>query len=162
MKAHADAAALQKLPRFDYQARTRWGYVEAMRAEDKAGLAELTRALDGTISQKRGEGLTWHEFEFAWDETRFITGSRPGDTDLGINFVFGTRTDGWHRSEAKDRSRRSFTRRAGIGLYWRDGPDSGFIHVESSYLRFTPLKSWWGESHRRTAQALTHQPLDGT
>lgn len=162
LKAHADAAALQKLPRFDYQARTRWGFLDAMRAEDQAGLPELTRALDGELSRKPGEARTWFDFGFAWDETHFITDTRTHDSGLGsINTVFGTRTDSWHRSEAGDHSSRSFTRRAGIGLYWRDGPDSGFIHLESSYLRFTPLKCWWGESHRRTSQALTHQPLAG-
>lgn len=161
LKAHADAAALQKLPRFDYQARTRWGYVEAMRAEDKAGLAELARALDGEISQKSGEGLPWFEFEFAWDETRFITGTRPGDTILGINHRFGTRTDGWSRSEAKDHSRVQFCRTRNIGLYWWAGGIDPGAHVESSYLRFTPQKWWWGEDNRHTNQALTHQPLVG-
>src|SRR4051794_3598656 len=109
-KAHTDAAALRKLPRFDYQARVRWGDVDAMRAEDKAELAELTRALEGPISQKPGEGLTWRESGFAWDETRFITGTRPGDADLNFSSYFGTRTDGWHRMETGDHSRRSFTR----------------------------------------------------
>jgi thiol-disulfide isomerase/thioredoxin/predicted DNA-binding protein (UPF0251 family) len=162
LKAHADAAALQKLPSFEYRCRTRWGFVEAMRAEDRCSLPELLRAQTGPISQKRGEGLTWYEFEFAWDETRFIGGTLPGDADLGINHRFGTRTDGWERSEAKDHSRVRFNRAGSIRQYWWTGEwqDSGF-HMNSNYLKLGPGKWWWGESHNRTSQSLTHQPLAG-
>lgn len=159
LKAHADAAALAKLPRFDYRARIRWGYVEDLRAVDRVGLAEMTRALDGDLSRKTGEAIPWYEYEFAWDETRFITGMRPGDNDFGVNHYFGTRTDGWHRSEAKDHSSVQFCRTRDIGEYWWAGDGPG-IHVQSSYLRFTPQKWWWGEADR-TRQSLTYWTLDG-
>lgn len=161
LKAHADAAALQKLPRFDYQARSRWGVIDALRAENKVGLAELTMALDGEVSQKPGESMPWFEFEFSWDETRFITGVRPGETKLNFSHRFGTRTDGWSRGEANDHSSVNFTRRRNVGQYWwAGGDDMGAIN-ESSYLRFTPQTWWWGKSNDRTNQALTHRPLDG-
>jgi len=164
LKAHADAAALQKLPRFDYQARHRWGYVEGLRAVDKVALPELLQALDGKIAEKpkQGDGMTWFESGFAWDETRFIQDTRPGESILGFNSRFGARTDGWSRDESGDRSGKQFTRRAGVGLYWRETDQSSGIHVESSYLRLTPQKWWWGESGYRTAQALTHRPLAGS
>ncbi len=78
-KAHADAAALQKLPRFDYQARQRWGQVDGLTAVDKVALPEMLHALTGKIADKpkQGEGLTWHEFGFAFDETRFVKENRP-------------------------------------------------------------------------------------
>ena len=131
---------------------------------DKVALPELSRALVGKIADKpkQGEGLTWHEFGFAFDETRFVKENRPGDADLGINSCFGTRTDGWTRSEAKDHSSKQFTRCAGVGRYWRDSDYSGHVHVESSYLRLTPQKWWWGESHRGTSQTMTHRPLAGS
>ena len=163
-KAHADAAVLQKLPRFDYQARHRWGYVEGLRAVDQVGLPELTKALDGKIAEKpkSGEGMTWYESGFAWDETRFLQDTRPGESILGINSRFGTRTDGWSRDEAADHSGKQFTRRAGVGRYWREAGESRGILVESSYLRLTPQKWWWGESHRGTGQSLTHRLFAGS
>src|SRR5262249_17931223 len=101
---------------------------------------------------------------FSWDEKRVICESRPGQADLSYSFRFGTATDAWGRSENKEKTSVSFTRRAGVGDYW-DDPDSAagtYMHLFAfSYLRLPSHRFWWGRSTAKTnAHTMCPLPLD--
>jgi RNA polymerase sigma factor (sigma-70 family) len=144
MAAHAQAAAIDKLPRFDYQIRTRYAKVDSMRAVTDITPERLRSAMTAPVLEKDWFG--WYEVDFSWDEKRVIHQSRPGQTPLGINTWFGTATDAWSRSEDKEMTSVQFTRRAGVGLYWNypGFPGTSMDLFTCSYLRVTPHRYWWG------------------
>jgi RNA polymerase sigma factor (sigma-70 family) len=162
LAAHAQAAAIDKLPRFDYQIRTRYAIVDSMRAVTDITPERLRSAMTAPVLEKDWFG--WYELGFSWDEKRVIYQSRPGQAPLGINTWFGTATDAWSRSEDKEMTTVQFTRRAGVGLYW-DNPGSAVgtsMHLfEVGYLRVTPHRYWWGRtSAKGNSHLMVVYPID--
>jgi thiol-disulfide isomerase/thioredoxin len=159
--AHAQAAALEKLPRFDYQVRYRYAVVDSMRAVNDVTLDRLSAALTAPVVEK--DWMGWVERGLSWDEKRLIWEFRPGQADLNYSFRFGTAIDAWDRSENKEKTSVNFTRRAGVGQYW-DDPGSGggsYMHAfDFSYLRMTHHRFWWGRSVPRTVHVMVAVPLD--
>src|SRR5262249_5477753 len=151
LAAHAQAAAIDKLQRFDYQVRTRYAKVDSMRAVTDITPERLRTALTAPVLEKDWFG--WYEVGFSRDEKRLIYQTRPGRAPLGINPWFGTATDAWSRSEDKEMTTVQFTRRAGVGLYWDDSDSGGgtYMHLfEVSYLRVTTHRYWWGRTVKRS------------
>src|SRR5262249_54938988 len=161
LAAHAQAAAIDKLPRFDYQVRCRWVDVPIPRAVE-VPLETRIKVLTAPVPDKDWFG--WYERGFSWDEKRVICELRPGEADLNYSYRFGTATDAWDRSENKEKTSVNFTRRAGVSEYW-DDPDGaagtymGFF--EFGYLRLTSHRFW---SRRSTTKTNSHtmcpRPLD--
>jgi RNA polymerase sigma factor (sigma-70 family) len=153
--ALAQAAAIDTLPRLDYQARYRWAVVDSMRAVAEVTPDRLHSALTAPVLQK--DWFLWYELGFSWDEKRLIWETRPGEADLNYSHRFGTATDAWDRAENKEKTSVNFTRRAAVGEYWAD-PGSGggtYMHLfEVSYLRVTPHRYWWGRTVARTCHQM--------
>ena len=150
LAAHAQAAALDKLPRFAYQARFRHGIVDSMRAID-VSVDQLRRALTAPVIER--DWLGWYELTFSWDEQRFLSELRPGDTVLNYEGRFWTRTDAWARYEANDKSAVNFFRSAGPAKFWKR-----LILFDYSYLRLTPHHYWWGQTTRYNSQTMSLVP----
>jgi thiol-disulfide isomerase/thioredoxin len=152
---HAQAAAIDKLPRLDYQVRCRYAVIDSMRAVADITPDRLRSALTAPVLEK--DWFPWTERGFSWDEKRFIWESRPGEADLNYSYRFGTATDGWDRAENTAKTSVQFTRRAAVGEYWAD-PGSGggtYVHLfEVSYLRVTPHRYWWGRTVARSAHQM--------
>ena len=85
--AHAQAAAIDALPRFSYRVRYRHGIVDSMRAVD-VSVDLLKQALTAPVLEK--DWLGWYQTDFSWDETRFLWEMRPGDTVLNYEARFWT------------------------------------------------------------------------
>src|SRR5207245_2398268 len=96
--AHARAAALEKLPRLDYQVRYRYAVVDSMRAVNDVTPDRLRAALTAPVLEKDWFG---YELGLSWDEKRLIWETRPGQADLNYSYRFGTATDAWDRAENK-------------------------------------------------------------
>jgi RNA polymerase sigma factor (sigma-70 family) len=138
LRAHAQAAAFDRLPRFGYQVRYRHGIVDSMRAVD-VSLERLTQALTDPVLDKDWVG--GYESTFEWDEKRFVWEVRPGQTTLNYLSRSWTATEAWERHEATDRSSRDFVRMAGPAQLWKS------VHLfDYSYLRLTPHRYWWGQT----------------
>jgi RNA polymerase sigma factor (sigma-70 family) len=156
---HAQAAAIDKLPRLDYQVRCRYAVVDSMRAVTDITLDRLRSAMTAPVLEK--DWFPWHELGFAWDEKRLIWETRPGQADLNYSYRFGTATDAWDRAENKEKTSVHFTRRAAVGEYWAD-PGSGggsYMHLfEVSYLRVTPHRYWWGTTVARSCHQMVAIP----
>src|SRR5262249_14788942 len=157
----AQAAALDKLPRLDYQVRYRWAVVDSMRAVNEVTPERLRAAVTAPVREE--DWMGWVEQGFSWDEKRVIWEFRPGQADLNYSYRFGTATDAWDRAENKAKTSANFTRRAGVGQYW-DDPGSGgsYMHLfEFSYLRVTPHRYWWGRTVKRSTHQMVAPPVDG-
>src|SRR5262249_20920962 len=110
LRVHAQAAAIDKLPRFSYRVRYRHGVVDSMRAVD-VSLDRLKQALTAPVREKDWFG--WYHTTFSWDEKRFVYELRPGDTVLNYDFRFWTANEGWERHEAAAKTSVNFVRAAG-------------------------------------------------
>jgi thiol-disulfide isomerase/thioredoxin len=158
LAAHADAAKLGKLPRFDYQVRVRNGPTALA---GKVTPKRLRNALTAPVG--RGKWVGWYEIGFAWDQDRVVYETRPGEANGANTFTFGTRADGWWRSEDKAKTSRQFVRVAGVSRFW-DNPDhpigTQMNLFEVGYLRLTPHRFWWGAPVKRTSHAMLTVPLE--
>jgi thiol-disulfide isomerase/thioredoxin len=134
--AHAQAASIDKLPRFSYQVQYRHGVVDSMRAVDVT-IDRLKQALTAPVLEKDWFGR--YQTSFSWDESQFLWEMRPGEADLNFDCRFWTRTDAWERHEAKDRSSVDFVRSAGPSTLWKS-----LLMFDYSYLRLSPHRFWWG------------------
>jgi len=147
---HRQAAAVDKLPRFSYQARYRHGIVDSMRAID-VSVDRLKEALTAPVLAK--DWLGGYQTSFSWDEKRFLMELRPGDTPLNYHFQFWTETDAWERQEANDKSSVYFVRSTGPASFWKS------LHMfDYSYLRLTPHRFWWGQTARSNLQTMSIVP----
>ena len=138
LRAHTEAAATEKLPRFSYEVRYRHGKVDSMRAVDRS-LDLLMQGLTAPVLEKDWFG--WYETRFSWDEQQFIYELRPGETVLNYHFLFWKANDAWERLEANDKSSVNFVRGPGPKAFWKR-----LQLFDYSYLRLTPHRSWWGQS----------------
>lgn len=130
LSAHAQAAAIDKLPRFQYQAQYRHGEVDSMRSIDVT-VDRLTQALTAPVLAKDWFGR--YEISFSWDESRSLWEMKPGETVLNFDERFWTRTDAWERHATKDKSTVNFVRPAGPSSLWKS------VNLfDYSYLRLTP------------------------
>jgi len=135
--AHAQAAAIDKLPRFSYRVHYRHGIVDSMREVD-VSLDQCQKALTAPVLDKDWFG--WYETSFSWDEKRFLAETAPLDANLVYDAHFWTAAEGWERGEAKDKSSINFVRLDGPANLWKH------LHVfDYSYLRLTPHRFWWGQ-----------------
>lgn len=144
--AHAQAAAIEKLPRFSFEARYRYGVVDSLRAAD-CNLETMHKALRERVLEKDWFGF--YERGLSWDEKHLFYELRPGQTVLNYKTIFGTSEDAWDRSEANDRQSRMFVRRANISDFWETpggGVGSAMMLFDLCYFRVTPHRFWWGET----------------
>jgi len=148
--AHAQAAAIDNLPRFSYQVRYRHGIVDSMRAIDLS-LDRLRQALTAPVLEK--DWIGWYQTSFSWDEKQFLWEMRPGDTVLNYASEFWTKTDAWERLEANDRSSVNFVRSAGPTKFWKH-----MNLFDYSYLRVTPHRYWWGQTVAFNLQTMNLVP----
>jgi RNA polymerase sigma factor (sigma-70 family) len=159
LAAHADAAKLGKLARFDFQARVRNGPTALAGGVTPE---QLRDALTAPVGERDWVG--WYEIGFAWDPNRVVWELRPGEANANYQFAFGTRADGWERREARAKTSRDFVRVAGVGGLWNNPghPIGTSMNLfDASYLRLTPHRFWWGASVPRTCHAMLTVPLDG-
>jgi thiol-disulfide isomerase/thioredoxin len=148
-RAHAQAAAIDKLPRFSYQVRYRHGIVDSMRAID-VSLDRLSQALTAPVLDKDWVG--WYQTSFSWDEKRFISELSPGDTNLAYAQKFWTTKDAWDRHESKEKTSVYFVRLPELASLWDvpDHPAHTSVNLfDYSYLRLTPHCYWWGKTVAR-------------
>ncbi len=150
LSAHAQAAAIDKLPRFSYQVRYRHGIVDSMRAIDPS-LDRFRQGLTAPVLEKDWVG--WYQTSFSWDEKRFLWEMRPGDTALNYASEFWTKTDAWERREANDKSSVDFVRSAGPTKFWKH-----MNLFDYSYLRVTPHRYWWGQTAADNLQTMSLVP----
>ena len=135
---HAQAAAMDKLPRFSYRVRYRHGIVDSMRAVD-VSFDRLKEALTAPVLEKDWMGR--YQTGFSWDEKRFLHELTPGESILNYQFQFWTATEAWERREANDKSSVNFVRSANPASFWTS------LHLfDFSYLRVTPHQYWWGRT----------------
>jgi hypothetical protein len=161
LAAHADAARLGQLARFDYQIRCRHAVVDSMRAVAGISPDRLLSALTGPVLEK--DWFPWSERGFSWDERRLLWEVRPGQANLNYSYRFGTATDAWDRAENREKTSVQFTRRASVADYWADAdnPIATFMNLfEFSYLRVTPHRFWWGRTVARSAHQMVAIPLE--
>jgi RNA polymerase sigma factor (sigma-70 family) len=159
--AHARAAAIDKLPRFSYQVRSRHGIVDSLRAVDPT-LEILRKGLTDPVLQPDWFG--WYKKSFSWDEKRFILESLPGDTILGCNFRFWTRDQAWALSHNKARTSVQLTLHREPADLW-DVPShpsgTSVMYFDFGYLLHTPHRFWWGRSVARgNSHLMTLVPLE--
>ncbi len=154
LRVHAQAAAIDKLPRFSYRARTRHGIVDSMRAVN-VSIDRLKEALTAPVLQKDWIGR--YQIGFSWDEKRFLHEFGPGETVMNYAYHFWTATDAWERREANDHSSVNFVRSAGPSKFWRRHNLFDF-----SYLRLTPHRFWWGRTDADNLQTMSLVPPERT
>jgi RNA polymerase sigma factor (sigma-70 family) len=158
--AHAQAAAIGKLPRLSYQTRYRYGVVDALRATD-ASLETFHQALAGPVRDQ--DWIGWYERGFSWDEKRLLYEMRPGKSIFNYKFVFGTANDAWDRSENNAKTQIMFVRRARAADFWStpDNPFGSAMHLfDLSYLRVTPHQYPWGTTIQHTSHTMSFIPLE--
>ncbi len=151
LRAHAQAAAIDKLPRFTYRVRYRHGVVDSMRAIDVTP-DRLRQGLTAPVLAKDWVG--WYETRFCWDEKRFLWQLRPRDADLNYSTRFWTAGDAWDRAENKAKTSVQFVRFAGPAKLW-----GKHIHLfDYGYLRLTPHRYWWGRTAADNDQTMNLVP----
>ena len=140
LRAHAAAAAFDKLPRFSYRVKYRHGPVDSLRAVDTS-LERLREGLTGPVLDKDWFG--WYRHSFSWDQQRFLSEVQPGEERrLQRSSRFWTAGEAWERHEGSDQSLPvSYVRLAGHARLWE-----GLILFDFGYLRLTPHRFWWGAS----------------
>jgi cytochrome c biogenesis protein CcmG/thiol:disulfide interchange protein DsbE len=144
LRVHAQAAALDKLPRFYYRVQTGNYDAAAMLSMEECSLSWLKQALDEPINPDRwfecGETLAWSGRQALWstfdgrfkNETQESSGERwrqdrvwtadqafeRGSDDQSVRFIFVQKSESlWERRL-----------------------------TELAYFRVTPHKFWWGTS----------------
>jgi thiol-disulfide isomerase/thioredoxin len=162
--AHAEAAGIDQLPRFDYQIRCRRGVIDAMRAVDRVTIEGLRAGLTAPVLGKDWlGGGGFHEIGLSWDEKWLLFESRPGNANMGYSCRFGTATQGWDRMVNRDMQTVSgFTRRASVSDYWSDPDGRSSMHLfDLSYFRVTPHQFWWGRTVTKSnGHQMDRVPLD--
>lgn len=164
--AHTQAAAIDQLPRFDYQVRCRRGVVDAMRAIDPVTFEGLRAALTAPVLPKDWVGGGgFYEIGFSWDEKWLLSELRPGNAKMGYSCFFGTATQGWQRMLNQDmKTVFLFTRMGSVRDYWHEPehPAGSYMHLfDLSYLRVAPHQFWWGTmSKKSNNHQMGHVPLD--
>ncbi len=149
-EVHSQAGAFDKLPRFSYRVRYRYGTVDSMRAIDptfdkfKEGLRAPVLASDW---------FPWYQTCFSWDQDRFLWSLNPDESPLGNGFRFWTQTEGWERHEAQDKSSRNFVHTAGPATLWKS-----LDFFDYSYLRLTPHRYRWGQTVKFNGQCMSLVP----
>jgi RNA polymerase sigma factor (sigma-70 family) len=138
LRVHADAAAIEKLPRFSYQVKYRHGIVDSMRAVD-GSLEQLKEGLTAPVLDKDWFG--WYQTSFSWDEKRVLCERQPWESRGGYTAKFWTADDAWDRRESRDKSSVNFVRLAGHTQLWKS-----VVMFDYSYLRLTPHRYWWGQT----------------
>ncbi len=154
LRAHAQAAAISKLPRFSYRVHYRHGIVDSMRAIDDPSLDQHKQGLTALALDEDWYG--WFGETLAWDEKRFLSEHRYDESKPAgiLSFCFWTATEGWSRNETSDRSVLTFTRHSGPEMLWRHS-----IHLfEYGYLRLPVHRFWWGDMVHSGHQPMTVIP----
>lgn len=158
--AHTQSTAIDALPRFDYQVRTRYGIIGGMEAVKPVTVDHLRAALTAPIQAKGWQVNGWYELGFSWDEKRLIHEIRPGESINPHSTHFGTLTDAWERGAVDEKSRASnYVRCDDVRKFWDtpDHPSGSIMHLFGlSYLRVAPHQYWWG---RTVAKSNSHEML---
>ena len=151
LRAHAQAAAIDKLPRFYLRAQGSTGGDYVVKSGTDDPLENLIRALDPDVPDAE-----WYQYEqvFAWDEEHFVVGSpatassAPDQPDSpvadghpGFRFVnWGMRDLSGERGQGSEKPRHVL--RANAAAMWKD------IHLsDPNYLLATWHEFWWGDNN---------------
>lgn len=138
MAAHAQATAIDQLPRFNYRTRHRHGVVDSLRAVE-ASADKLAQGLAAPV--RDADWFGWYGTTFAWDEKRALWELDPRTADLNIDARFWTATEGWNGHANKARTSVQFVRQAGPAQVWER-----LRLFDYGYLRLSPHRYWWGSS----------------
>jgi hypothetical protein len=148
LRAHAEAAAVDKLPQFYYRVQSGNGDVETMLDIEDCSLPLLTKALDEPISQDRwfqsGQTLAWSNGLVVWSNygRKFKNETQQSNGDKYRQDRVWTIGDAFERSESDGRPAR---------FVFVPKPESlweGRLN-QLGWFRVTPHQFWWakGSSH---------------
>ena len=141
LKAHADAAAMDRLPKFFYRIKSGNGDVDTMRDRPECSLEGLEEALDGPVAE--ADRIQWG-VTFAWTEKYVLWSQGPFDPRPGAEPSHSRQDRVWTKEFA-------FHRNA-------EGEAARFVYVwspnhlwqgglrELAYFRVSPHHFWWAAS----------------
>jgi RNA polymerase sigma factor (sigma-70 family) len=152
LRAHAAAAAIDKLPRFSYRVRTRGGIIDSMRAIDPT-LELFQKGL--AAPDFEADQIGWYETSFSWDEERFLREMKLAPSRE--TYWFWTRGERWQRHDWDDGSPRQFVHGSGPTFSWKN-----MSLFEYAYLRLTPHRFWWGQMVHDQHQNMCPSPPEST
>jgi hypothetical protein len=142
LKAHAEAAAMDRLPKFFYRVKSGNGDVDTMRNREECSIEGLKEALDGPVAE--ADWLQWGVI-LGWTESRVLRseGEREGKS-------FGNGTDTWRRDRVWTKEL-AFERTVADGdptQFYFCAPDQlwGGVLRELAYFRVSPHHFWWATS----------------
>ena len=140
LKAHAEATAMDRLPRFFYRIKSGNGDVDTMRHWAECSIEGLTEALDGPVAmfdwRQRGVTLAWTEKHVLlsdghWEQRRL--GEKP---DSSQQDRVWTKDLSFERGAAADQPAQ---------FIFTQTPDTLWEQQlnELAYFRVTPHQFWW-------------------
>lgn len=142
LKAHAEAAAMDRLPQFFYQAKSGNGDIATMRNREECSIEGLKEALDGPVADP--DWLQWG-VTLAWTEKQVLltTGEREGRR-------FEQDASGWRQDWV-------WTEDLAFERHATAEAPARFVYVppnrlwegrlrEFAYFRVSPHRFWWATS----------------
>ncbi len=144
LKAHAEAAAMDQLPRFSYRIKSGNGDIDTMRDREECSVEGLKEALDGPVAEpdwlQWGVTLAWTERHAVWstgdwEGQRFGEGSKGSRQDRVC-----TKDLAFERGTSASKPAR-FVYTPTAHQLWE-----GQLR-ELAYFRVTPHKFWWTTSN---------------
>jgi RNA polymerase sigma factor (sigma-70 family) len=148
LRVLAQAAAIDALPRFSYQASYSLGRIDPNQAVEPS-LEVLRKASTAPVPGTEGQA---YRIGFSWDETRVLLESTFGESRAYSIQRFWTRADARTRYAANNKSSVDFTRESGPAKLWKS-----LVMFEYSFLRVAPHRFWWGRSMEHN-QAMSLVP----